>query len=87
MGSAHNVKEIKTKEKQGIELIFISPVFKTKKYKKKLGITKFNILAKTTKKKIVALGGINKKNISLLKMTNIDAISGISFIEDLSNEK
>ena len=87
MGSAHNVKEIKIKEKQGIELIFISPVFKTKKYKKKLGITKFNILAKTTKKKIVALGGINKKNISLLKMTNIDAISGISFIEDLSNEK
>jgi len=52
-----------------------------------LGIVKFKLLSKQTKKKIAALGGINKINVSLLKMANINAISGIRFIEELSNEK
>ena len=87
MGSAHNIKEIKIKEKQDVNLIFISPIFRTKKNKKKLEIIKLNILAKITKKKIVALGGINKRNVSLLKMANINAISAIRFIKELSDEK
>ena len=87
MGSAHKIDEIKIKEKQGIELLFISPIFNSNKYKKSLGIVKFNLLSRITKIKIVALGGVNKKNLSLLKMTNINAISGIRFIEEFSNEK
>ena len=31
LGSAHNIYEIKEKEKQGVEIIFLSPLFKTKK--------------------------------------------------------
>ena len=87
MGSAHKISEIKMKEKQGIELLFISPVFSNNKYKKSLGIIKFNLLSKIAKTKIVALGGVNKRNINLLKMTNINGISGIRFIEEFSNEK
>jgi len=87
MGSAHNINEIRIKERQGVEIIFISPIFNTKKNKKQLGIVKFKLLSKETKKKVAALGGINKKNVSLLKMANINAISGIRFIEELSNEK
>jgi thiamine-phosphate pyrophosphorylase len=87
MGSAHKIDEIKIKEKQGVELLFISPIFKNNKYKKSLGIIKFNLLSKITKIKIVALGGVNKRNLSLLKMANIKAISGIRFIEEFSNEK
>jgi len=87
MGSAHKISEIKMKEKQGIELLFISPVFNNNKYKKSLGIVKFNLLSRMTKIKIVALGGVNKKNLSLLKMANINAISGIRFIKEFSNEK
>ena len=34
IGSAHSVDEIRIKEKQGVKLIFISPLFKTKKNKK-----------------------------------------------------
>ena len=37
MGSAHNVPEIKTKEEQGVDLIFLSPMFLTKNYKKSWG--------------------------------------------------
>ena len=87
MGSAHNINEIKIKEKQGIDLLFISPVFNNNKNKKSLGIIKFNLLSKIAKTKIVALGGVNKRNINLLKMTNINGISGIRFIEEFSNEK
>jgi len=79
LGSAHNIYEIKTKEKQGVEILFLSPIFKTKNYKQALRIIKFNFLAKMTKKKIIALGGINKKNINNLKNTNAYGFSGISY--------
>ena len=82
LGSAHNIYEIKKKEKQGVEVIFISPLFKTKDYKNKLGVIKFNILSRFTKKKIIALGGINKKNIKILKITNAYGYSGISFFSN-----
>ena len=60
MGSAHNIYQIRQKEKTKYRLTFLSP-FKTKDYKNGLGIIKFNLLSNLTKKKIIALGGINKK--------------------------
>ena len=88
MGSAHNIYEIKQKEKQGIEILFLSPLFKTKNYKNGLGVVKFNFLSKLSKKKIIALGGINKKNIKKLKLTNTYGFSGISyFLKKFKNEK
>ena len=79
LGSAHNLLEIKIKEKQGVEIIFLSPLFKTKNYKRALEIIKFNILSRMSKKKIIALGGINKKNINNLKITYAYGFSGISY--------
>ena len=79
LGSAHNIYEIKEKEKQGVEIIFLSPLFKTKKNENELGINKFKILSRLSKKKIIALGGISKKNINMLKITNANGFSGISF--------
>ena len=79
VGSAHNLKEIRIKEKQRVKRIFISSLFK--KNKNFLGINKFKSLAKLTKKRIVALGGIsskNKKKLSLLKQADF---AGISFFE------
>ena len=77
IGSAHNIKEIKIKEIQKVNKIFISSVFK--KNKNYLGLNKFKILNKYTKKNIVALGGISKKNIKQIKLTNVSQIAGISF--------
>ena len=88
MGSAHNINQIKQKEKQNVDLIFLSPLFKTKNYKNGLGIIKFNLLSNLSKKKIIALGGINKKNIKKLKLTNTYGFSGISyFLKKFKNEK
>ncbi|MBD1174486.1 thiamine phosphate synthase [Pelagibacterales bacterium SAG-MED01] len=79
LGSAHNFKEINLKKKQGVKLIFLSPLFKTKDYKKRLGITKFNILSRYAKNEIIALGGINEKNIKKLKMIKAYGFSAISY--------
>jgi thiamine-phosphate pyrophosphorylase len=42
---------------------------------------KFKILSKYTEKKVVALGGISKKNIKQIKLTNASSIAGISYFE------
>ena len=80
IGSAHNISEIRTKELQNVKEIFLSPIFKLKNGRY-LGINKLKILSKYTSKKIIALGGINKKNIMKLKQTNISGIAGISLFK------
>ena len=82
IGSAHTLKEIRIKEKQNVEQIFLSPLFETNKSKKKLGIIKFNNLSRRTNKPLVALGGINKKNIKQLKLINISGFAGISYFNN-----
>ena len=63
LGSAHNLKEVKIKEKQGCTTIFLSPLFKVNKSNYYLDVVKFNILANNTDRKIIALGGINFNNL------------------------
>ena len=79
IGSAHNIKEIKTKETQNVNSIFISSIFK--KNKNYLGINKFKLISKLTKKKVVALGGISKKNQNKLRLLNNSEFAGISYFE------
>ena len=79
VGSAHNLKEIKIKEKQNVNKIFLSSLFK--KNKNYLGINKFKLLSKLTSKKIVVLGGISKKNLKKLKILNQSEFAGISYFE------
>ena len=83
IGSAHNLKEIKIKEKQGVSLIFISPVFKNNKSNKYLGIYKLFNLKKLTTKNVVCLGGINKENIKKIKLLKINNVASISMFQDL----
>ena len=87
IGSAHSVNELRIKEKQGTNLIFISPIFKTKKNKKFLNPIKFNYLASKTSAKIIALGGITSKNLNRLKMTQIIGFAGISYFKNLEKIK
>ena len=81
IGSAHSIKQIRIKEKQGAEAIFLSPLFKTIKYKTFLNSIKFNLLALKTPKKIIALGGITANNINELRLTKSYGFAGISFFK------
>jgi len=85
IGSAHSVQEIKIKEQQGVNAIFLAPLFKTKKNKKFLNTIRFNLMALTTTKKIIALGGITVKNLKRLRITKSLGFAGISYFK--SNNK
>ena len=79
IGSAHDIKEIRAKETQNVNTIFISSIFK--KNKNYLGINKFKLISKLTKKKVIALGGVSKENIKKLSLLKSNEFAGISFFE------
>ena len=77
IGSAHNNREIRNKELQNVAIIFLSSLYK--KNKNFLGLYRFKLLSLLTNKKTVALGGISKKNIKQISLTNCFGFAGISF--------
>ena len=79
VGSAHNLREIRMKEIQKVDKVFLSSLFK--KNKNYLGINKFKLLSNFTQKEVVVLGGISKKNLRKLKILNQSKFAGISYFE------
>ena len=79
LGSAHNSKEIKMKERQGVNMLFLSSIFK--KNKNYLGLNRFKLLTNLTNKKVIALGGISSKNLKKLKLVKCKGFAGISFFQ------
>ena len=83
IGSAHNLREINIKNKQNVDKIVISPVFKDTEKNKKLSISQFNNLTiNNHKKKYIALGGIDRFNLQKIKMLNCIGFASISYIRD-----
>tara|TARA_B100001939_G_scaffold68980_1_gene57526 strand:+ start:2861 stop:3388 length:528 start_codon:yes stop_codon:yes gene_type:complete len=79
IGSAHNIKEIRIKELQGVKEIFLSSIFK--KNENYLGLYKFLNISNHTKKNKIALGGVNNKNLKTLRLTKVIGFAGISFFK------
>ena len=77
LGSAHNIYEMRTKELQIVDAIFLSSVFK--KNVNYLGIYRFNLLSSLTKKPLIVLGGISNNNLNKLSLVNSSGFAGISF--------
>ena len=79
LGSAHNFQEIRIKELQGGNAIFLSSLFKqSKNY---LGINRFKLLSCLSSKPLVALGGLSNNNLKKLSLTSCHSFAGISFFE------
>lgn len=83
IGSAHNYREIQIKKSQKVDLLFISPLFKTKKSNNFLNIYRFNILSKFSNQKVIALGGINEKNMNKIKLINCNGFAAITYFDEL----
>ena len=81
IGSAHNKKEISIKKAQKCRLIFLSPLFKSKKNNKFLNIVKYNLTVLNEEKQFIALGGINETNIKKVYLTKSVGFAGISWIK------
>jgi thiamine-phosphate pyrophosphorylase len=81
IGSAHNTREIHEKFNQGCDKIVFSRLFET--YKEGYyNVIKFNLIANRSKKKIIALGGINNLNYKKLKIVNC---IGFALLKELKN--
>ncbi len=81
IGSAHTIREMRIKELQNCQEIFISSLFFNPKNKNYLGITKFNLLSLLTNRKVIALGGIQKRNIKKLRLTKVSGFAAIRFFK------
>ena len=81
LGSAHNLREINIKKFQNVEYLFLSSLYKNTKSKKFLGPIKFNLLSKNFNGKIIALGGINSKNINMINKINCVGFAGIRYFK------
>ena len=80
IGSAHNLRELSLKKIKVVMKFLFHQFFKT--YKNiYLGIIKFNFLNLINSKTIIALGGLNEKNIKKLKMTKSKGFASISWIK------
>jgi len=83
IGSAHNIKEIDHKVRQGCDYVLLSKLFAVDYDKTApiLGIIKFNEYIKNVSTKLVPLGGINITNLNSLKNVNSDAFALLSEIK------
>ncbi|MDA7714504.1 thiamine phosphate synthase [Candidatus Pelagibacter sp.] len=81
IGSAHNKIEVLNKKKQGCSEVFISPIFKTKKYTSYLNICRFNLISNSTDLKAIALGGVNCSNYYKLRSAMCSGFAAISWIK------
>tara|TARA_B100000767_G_scaffold266113_1_gene283055 strand:- start:17 stop:565 length:549 start_codon:yes stop_codon:yes gene_type:complete len=81
IGSAHSKIQLINKKKQGCSEVLIAPIFKTKKNKFFLNISKFNLISNSSDLKIIALGGINSSNFSYLKAVKCSGFAAIDWIK------
>ena len=79
VGSAHNLREIRIKERQKVKEIFLSSLFKDNG--NFLGLNKFNLLSNYSKKGIIALGGISEENTKKISLTKSIGFAGISYFK------
>ena len=83
IGSAHSIKEIEIKKKQGCSEVIYSRLFKTN-YKSKpdyLGVIRFNLLKLSRKEKLIPLGGIRYENLNKLNLIRSDSFVLMSEIK------
>ena len=61
--SAHNLRELKTAERSGATLVFLSPAFPTRSHPdaRALGPVRFGLIAAQAKVPVIALGGVDTR--------------------------
>jgi thiamine-phosphate pyrophosphorylase len=66
--SAHNLRELKSAERSGAALIFLSPAFATRSHPsaRTLGPVRFGLISQQARVPVIALGGIDARNVQRL---------------------
>ncbi|MDR2873377.1 MAG: thiamine phosphate synthase [Methanobrevibacter sp.] len=86
--SASNVEDAIIAEKNGADYIGSGAIFPTKtKDTNEISINELKKIVNSVKIPVVAIGGINKENVSLLKNTGIKGVAVISSVMESKNPK
>jgi thiamine monophosphate synthase len=82
LGKVQSQIDLYFKIKQNCNYIILSPIFENTKYKenKILKVIKFNLISNNWGQKLIALGGVNQKNLNKIKMTKASGIGFMRFI-------
>lgn len=83
--SCHSLAEMKIRE--GYDYVFLSPIFNSiskGNYPSKFDLDEANKFIKISKQKVIALGGVSKAKLPLLKNTNF---YGVAFLGAIWNSK
>ena len=77
--ACHNFLSVVKCQKMPVDLIFISPIFATKSHEDlpTFGLQRLSRVLRFSKKPVFALGGINKKNIHIVKKLGASGFGGI----------
>jgi len=78
IGSIHNCRELTFKKNQRVQEIFLAPIFKNK-VKFALGLYKTKTLFELFRGDKVALGGISKSNLKLLRLNKYSGFAAINY--------
>ena len=75
--SAHNLRELKTAERSGAMLVFLSPAFPTRSHPgdRALGPVRFGLIAAQARVPVIALGGVDARKAR--RLPNIYGWAGI----------
>lgn len=89
IGAVHNQREFYFKIYQKCEYLFLSPIFNNPKYSinKILRTIRFNLISQNWNKKLIALGGVNSKNLKKIYLTKSSGIGFVSWIKEASIKK
>jgi len=85
--STHSISEALEAQKNGADYISIGPIFKspTKPELTPVGLELLKEIKQKVRIPVVAIGGINEKNIEIVKKTKVDSIAVISAISKSKN--
>jgi thiamine-phosphate pyrophosphorylase len=75
--SAHNLRELKSAERSGAELVFVSPAFPTRSHPAALalGPVRFGLISSQARVPVIALGGVDARKAR--RLPNIYGWAGI----------
>lgn len=88
--SVENIEEAKEANKLDVDYIAISPIFSTPTKDDtapEFGLDGAKGVVEITKHKVVAIGGINRKNLAQIMQTGIDGVAVVSAIVSYSDPK
>jgi thiamine-phosphate pyrophosphorylase len=78
-GAAHGVAELRRREREGVDLVFVSPVFATQSHAGAavLGPVRFGLIARLARMPVIALGGMDAAKFSRLERLGAFGWAGI----------